>query len=126
MAGSRIAAIGRDPRHRKRMAVVSRGREARTRYRTLERFEDMALLKVRPETGRTHQIRVHLAAVGHPIVGDALYGKPSPYIGRQALHALRLRFRSPSTGAEIEVEAPPQEDFLEALRSIRGEASATA
>jgi len=114
------APIGRDPRHRKRMAVVAHGgREARTRYRVLEAFDGATLLEANPETGRTHQIRVHLAAVGHPIIGDVLYGRPSPVIGRQALHALRLRFRSPTTGADISVEAPLPTDLAAAIDQLR-------
>ncbi len=114
------APIGRDPRNRRRMAVTQTGRPARTAYRTLERLAGATLLEVSPETGRTHQIRVHLASVGHPVLGDALYGRASPHIGRQALHALRLRFRSPSTGSEIEVEALPPPDFERALEALRG------
>ena len=113
------APIGRDPRHRQRMGVVPGGREARTAYTVRERFAAAALVEARLETGRTHQIRVHFAGIGHAIVGDRVYGEASPLIGRQALHAWRLRFRSPSTGEVIAVEAPPADDFAMALRSLR-------
>ena len=86
------APIGRNPRNRKKMAVVAGGREAETGYRTRQLWDDYALLAVEPVTGRTHQIRVHLAAIGHPIVGDATYGRRSALIGRQFLHAHRLAF----------------------------------
>ncbi len=114
------APIARDDRHRKRMAVVPGGREARTRYRVVERFAGASLLELDIETGRTHQIRVHLAAIGHAVLGDSVYGTASPLIGRQALHAWRLRFRSPSTGDEIAVEAEPPADFAAALTALRG------
>jgi 23S rRNA pseudouridine1911/1915/1917 synthase len=85
-------AIGRDPRNRKRMAIVEGGRAARTAYRVREFLDGMTLVEVAPSTGRTHQIRVHFAAAGHPIVGDALYGKPSD-LGAAVLRAYRLAFR---------------------------------
>jgi 23S rRNA pseudouridine1911/1915/1917 synthase len=112
------AAIGRDPRHRQRMAVVSRGREARTSYRVLKYIGGCSLLEIRPETGRTHQIRVHLAAIGFPVVGDATYGVPSPQLPRQFLHAYRLGFRLPSTGEYVEFESPLPPDLEQALREI--------
>ena len=100
------ANIGRDPRHRQRMAVVAGGREARTGYRVVRHIRDYSLLEIKPETGRTHQIRVHLAAIGHPVVGDATYGVKSPYLGRQFLHASRLGFRLPASGRYVEFESP--------------------
>ena len=108
--------ITRDPRHRTRMtARLLRGRAAWTEYRVLRRFAKLTLLEVRIGTGRTHQIRVHLSSIGHPVVGDTLYGAPArvedrPLLGRYFLHAHRIRFHQPSTGAEIAVESPlPQE-----------------
>ncbi|HWO94100.1 MAG TPA: RluA family pseudouridine synthase [Dehalococcoidia bacterium] len=119
------APIGRHARDRKRMAIVAGGREARTTYRVLESFTEAALLEIGLETGRTHQIRVHLASVGHPVLGDRLYGRPSPLIGRQALHASRLRFRSPSTGREIDVRCDMPVDMRDALAALRGVSLAT-
>ncbi len=112
------AAIGRDPRNRQRMAVVSGGREARTEYRIVRYLDVYTLLEVKPETGRTHQIRVHLAAIGFPVVGDPVYGVKSPYLARQFLHACRLGFRLPSSGeyAEFTSELPP--DLTQALRDV--------
>ncbi len=113
--------IGRHPRDRRRMAVVEGGRPARTRVRVLERRGGHTLVRCDLETGRTHQIRVHLAALGHPVVGDEVYGRPRPgEPGRPLLHAYRLRLRHPRTGQEMELESPPPADlreFWEGLRS---------
>jgi len=95
------APMGRDPRNRKRMAVVTEGREARTEYRVIKYIGDYTLLEVMPETGRTHQIRVHLSAIGYPVVGDKVYGVKSPHLSRQFMHASRLGFKLPSSGARI-------------------------
>jgi 23S rRNA pseudouridine1911/1915/1917 synthase len=116
------APIARDPRNRQRMAVVEGGRESVTAYRVVERFPGYALLEARPKTGRTHQIRVHLAAIGHPIIGDRLYGKPSPLVGRQFLHAKCIAFEHPRTGERMELEAPLPEDLSAALDVLRGAA----
>ena len=112
------ADIGRDPRNRQRMAVVSRGREARTEYRVVRYLGDHTLLEVKPETGRTHQIRVHLGAIGYPVAGDKVYGVKSPYLSRQFLHASRLGFKLPSTGEYVEFESRLPEDLERALRAI--------
>jgi 23S rRNA pseudouridine1911/1915/1917 synthase len=109
------APVGRHPRYRQRMAVVEGGREARTSYRVLRYLEGYSLVEVTPATGRTHQIRVHLAALGHPVVGDAVYGRRSPLFPRQFLHALRLTFRHPRTGERLRLEAPLPDDLREAL-----------
>ncbi len=114
------AHIGRDPRDRKRMAVVAdtRGRQARTRYHVIKYIDNYTLLEVRPETGRTHQIRVHLAAIGYPVVGDAVYGVKSPHLSRQFLHASLLGFRLPSTGQYVEFKSELPMDLQRALKSI--------
>jgi len=112
------ADIGRDPRHRQRMAVVANGREARTDYRVIRYYGNYTLLEIKPETGRTHQIRVHLAAIGFPVVGDATYGIASPIIARQFLHASRIGFKLPSTGEYVEFESALPPDLERALREI--------
>jgi 23S rRNA pseudouridine1911/1915/1917 synthase len=101
------------------------GRRAVTRYRTLERFAAAALVSVRPETGRTHQIRVHLSAAGHPVLGDRVYGnaKRAP---RQMLHALRLGFPHPRTGEPVAAQSPVPEDFEKALSALRAKKSGPA
>ena len=118
------APLGPDPTHPTRRAVVERGDPAFSEYRVLEQYgEEAALLEVRILTGRTHQIRVHLQATGHPILSDGVYGQPSPRIARQALHARRLGLCLPSSGEWREFEAPlPQDisDAIEALRSDHG------
>lgn len=109
--------IARDPLRRTRMtARLKEGRAAWTEYRVLRRFAKFTLLEVRIGTGRTHQIRVHLSSMGHPVAGDTVYGAPAkvegqPPLGRYFLHARRIRFRQPSTGAEISVEAPLPEEL---------------
>ncbi len=115
------AAIGRDPHHRTRMAVVDGGREARTRYRLLRHAGGRSLVELRPETGRTHQLRVHLAAMGYSISGDTLYGrrKGTPDgLTRQFLHAQRLAFRHPATGERLELEAPLADDLASVLAEL--------
>ncbi|MFC1920943.1 RluA family pseudouridine synthase [Chloroflexota bacterium] len=114
------APIGRDPRRRQRMAVVgeSRGREARTAYHVIKYIGNYTLLEVRPETGRTHQIRVHLDAIGYPVAGDKVYGGKSPHISRQFVHASRLGFKLPSTGDYIEFSSPLHPDLEKALDDI--------
>jgi 23S rRNA pseudouridine1911/1915/1917 synthase len=111
------AAIGRDIRNRKRMAVVvnGKGREAKTKYRVLEYINGHSLLEIKPETGRTHQIRVHLAAIGYPVIGDAVYGIQSPNLKRQFLHAALLGFRLPSSGEYVEFRSALPEDLKNEL-----------
>ena len=112
------APIGRDRRDRKRMAIVLDGRDARTRYKILRDFADHSFLEVFPETGRTHQIRVHLASKGHPLVGDSLYGKPGPLLDRQFLHAHLLGFRHPATGEYLEFTSPLPLDLRRAIDTL--------
>ena len=112
------APIGRDPRNRKLMAVVARGRQARTEYRVIKYIGDYSLLEVMPETGRTHQIRVHFSAIGYPVVGDKVYGVKSPYLSRQFVHASRLGFKLPSTGEYMEFKSELPPDLAQALKDI--------
>jgi 23S rRNA pseudouridine1911/1915/1917 synthase len=117
------AHIGRDPSHRKRMAIVpeSRGREAISEYKTVESFRSHALLEFHPHTGRTHQIRLHCAFLGCPIVGDQVYGrkKPTIDIGRHFLHASRLKIILPGEQEARIFEAALPEELEQALTSLR-------
>ena len=115
------ASIGRDKRQRKKMAVTRSGREARTTYRAIEYFADHTLLEVHPHTGRTHQVRVHLAWLGYPIVGDTVYGHRRQRLlkSRHFLHAARLRFTHPTTGEEVEFEAPLPQKLANVLDQLR-------
>jgi len=124
--GTVDAAMGRHPVHRTKMAVLkSGGKEARTHYAVLERFAKATLVECRLETGRTHQIRVHLASIGHPLAGDPAYGKTRSgdalldAFKRQALHAWRLALVHPSTQAEVAWEAPLPPDFAALLAELR-------
>jgi 23S rRNA pseudouridine1911/1915/1917 synthase len=112
--------IGRDPRNRLKYTITSEGKPAVTHYTLREAFPKAAELVFTLDTGRTHQIRVHLAAAGHPIVNDPLYGKKEPRfeLPGQALHAWRLAFRHPRTGANVEFEAPPPPAYLQARRLV--------
>ena len=114
------APIGRDSGDRKKMAVTgeSRGRQARTNYLVLRYIGKNSLLEITPETGRTHQIRVHLAAIGYPVIGDATYGKKSAFLNRQFLHAHRLGFYLPSSGKFVAFESPLPEDLQKALKEL--------
>ncbi len=125
--GAVDALVGRDPFHRRRMrAGGAVGREARTRYRVLSRFSGFTLLEVFPETGRTHQIRVHLASIGHPVAGDSLYGVPgrrragteAKIPPRTFLHATALKFQHPRTGEAISLTAALPEDLSDFLNRI--------
>ena len=118
------APIGRDARSRTRMAVTERGKPARTAYEVLERFPAATLVACKLESGRTHQIRVHLQSIGHPLVGDPVYrrGAKSPSLGgftRQALHAARLELVHPRTGRVRHWESPIPEDFRDLLERFR-------
>lgn len=118
------APIGRHPVDRKKMAVVERNaREAVTEYTVLERFRDYTLVSARLHTGRTHQIRVHLAYIKHPVLGDPVYGpKHNPFgLKAQMLHAHRLSFVHPRTGETMAFETPPPEPFQKVLQLLRGQ-----
>jgi 23S rRNA pseudouridine1911/1915/1917 synthase len=130
------APVGRHPVQRKKMSTASRrGKEALTRWKVLERFGAFTLLEAKIETGRTHQIRVHLSALGHPVVGDSVYSGTKRAIeapalrvvlkklSRQALHAGRLSFIHPVTGQEMTFESPLPEDMAEVVRYLREEAN---
>ena len=117
------AAIGRDRQHRKRMEIVpdAKGRLAQTGYRTLETFPEHSLLELRPETGRTHQIRVHMSFLGCPIVGDRVYGRrrPTLAVSRHFLHALKLTLHLPHSPEAQTFEAPLPADLGEILVQLR-------
>lgn len=119
------AAIGRDPSHRKKMAIVSenKGREANSEYKTLESFSHHTLLEFRPLTGRTHQIRLHCAFLGCPIVGDEIYGrkKSSIALGRHFLHAYKLKITLPNEKHVHQFEAPLPPELQRALNNLRKE-----
>ena len=116
------APIGRHPRDRQRMAVVTGGREARTHFAVESRLGRYTLVRARLETGRTHQIRVHLASIGHPLVGDATYapGRETLGLDRQFLHAARLGFRLPGDGREVVFESPLPADLQRVLDRLMG------
>jgi 23S rRNA pseudouridine1911/1915/1917 synthase len=144
-AGAIDAPLARDPASRTRFAVRHEGKHAVTHYRTIEKYalrdlradgrtrashkgawpREAALLRINLETGRTHQIRVHSAAIGHPIVGDPIYGAGQPDLGieRQALHAARLRFVHPVSGAPLAFESPWPSDFAALVERLRADTS---
>jgi 23S rRNA pseudouridine1911/1915/1917 synthase len=119
--------IGRHPVRRQKMSVLQQGgREAVSSFQTLETFDEAALVEVKIETGRTHQIRVHMAHLGHPVVGDAVYGRPRRKsrplpANRQMLHAARLEFTHPSSGKRLFFEAPLPDDMRRLLEILRNE-----
>jgi 23S rRNA pseudouridine1911/1915/1917 synthase len=135
-AGKIMGPIGRDPRHREKMAVMSgeRGRHATTHWRLEEALSPASLVACRLETGRTHQIRVHMASIGHPLLGDSVYGSgfktkaallgdrarsALAALGRQALHASLLGFEHPVTGEPLRFESRPPKDFTRLLKALR-------
>ena len=120
--GTVNAPVGRHPTDRKKMAINHKnGKEAITHYKVLERFEQATYIECRLETGRTHQIRVHMASLGHPLLGDTVYGSSkNPYhLQGQALHAMILGFVHPITGEYLEFEAPLPEYFSKLLEKLR-------
>ena len=118
--GTVDAPIGRHPADRKKMAVVANGRPAVTHWEVLARYPGFTHLRCRLETGRTHQIRVHMAYIGHPILGDTVYGakKPVPGLQGQCLHAVGLRFLHPRTGELVELHCGLPEEFQAQLRKL--------
>jgi len=111
--GTIDAPIGRHPRERKRMAVVDGGRDAITDFRVVERLSGMSVVEVTLRSGRTHQIRVHLSYIGHPVIGDAVYGRAEPGLDRPALHAMQLRLCHPADGTTRVFESPVPVELLE-------------
>ncbi|MGH8718349.1 MAG: RluA family pseudouridine synthase [Burkholderiales bacterium] len=117
--------IGRHPRRRTQMSVLASGKPALTHFEAIERFADCTLARVYLATGRTHQIRVHMQSIGHPVVGDPVYGykhasrKPLAAFPRQALHAARLRFLHPGTHEQVSFTAEPPADMKTLLRLVR-------
>ena len=119
-SGTVDAPIARDSRDRKRMAVVSGGRRAVTHWEVIARYPGYTHIRCQLETGRTHRIRVHMAYLGHPILGDTVYGakKPVPGLTGQCLHAVALRFLHPRTGEAVSLSCPLPEEFTAMLRRI--------
>lgn len=123
--GAINAPIGRHKTNRKKMAVTPDGRAAVTHYLVMERYKGFSLLELRLETGRTHQIRVHLAHIGHSVAGDIVYGSAKPQLGLingQALHAYQLHLVHPRTGQNLSFSAPPPESFCSCLHKLRSAA----
>ena len=121
-SGEVDAPIGRHPTDRKKMAIVPNGRSAHTNWRVLEPLRGATLIEARLTTGRTHQIRVHMASIGHPVLGDPVYGpkrSPWPVAGGQLLHAYRIGFVHPRTGEEMLFEAEPEKRFMDWLNKLR-------
>ncbi|MDI4584978.1 RluA family pseudouridine synthase [Oenococcus sp. UCMA 14587] len=120
--GTIKAPIGRDPKNRQKQAVVANGREAVTHFRVLESFSNYSLIEVVLETGRTHQIRVHMAYIGHPVAGDPLYGPRKTLSGKgQYLFASSLSLTQPHTGEELNFSAPLPDYFQKMLSKLRSE-----
>jgi 23S rRNA pseudouridine1911/1915/1917 synthase len=119
--GTIDAPIARHPRDRRRMSIVEGGREAVTDFRVIERLNGATVLELSLRTGRTHQIRVHLASIGHPIIGDTVYGRPDPALGRPALHAMRLRLVHPTDGTERTFESKVPAELEAAAAARRGD-----
>lgn len=119
-SGTVNAPIGRHPADRKKMAVVAGGRSAVTHWEVIARYDGFTHVRCILETGRTHQIRVHMAHIGHPILGDTVYGnkKPVPGLTGQCLHAVGLRFVHPRTGETVELCCPLPEEFTNQLRKL--------
>lgn len=114
--------IGRHPTDRKKMAIVPGGREAHTHFRVLERLNGACLIEARLTTGRTHQIRVHMASIGHPVAGDPVYGPKKGNLTTQSgqlLHAYKLGFVHPADGRALCFEAAPEAEFMEILNKLR-------
>lgn len=114
------APIGRSARDRKKMAVVAEGRQACTVYRVLQYLDNYTLVEATLKTGRTHQLRVHFAYMGYPVVGDSIYGVKSPLLGRQFVHSCCLGFRLPTSNRYVEFRSELPPDLQQALEAIGG------
>jgi 23S rRNA pseudouridine1911/1915/1917 synthase len=114
--------IGRHPVDRKKMAVLKEGgREAATSYKVIERLDGFTFVEAYPKTGRTHQIRVHLSHIGHPVAGDDMYGKKAKHAAdRPLLHAYKIEFIHPAIGVPVLIEAPVPEDMIEFIAKNKG------
>ncbi|MFC1998849.1 RluA family pseudouridine synthase [Chloroflexota bacterium] len=117
--GAIEAQLGRDPRNRKKMAVVMGGRDARTDYRVIDYLDGYTYLEAMPQTGRTHQIRVHFAAIGHPVFADSVYGTKSDLLKRHFLHANSLGFRLPATDEFAEYSAELPEELMAVISQLK-------
>ena len=113
------APIARDPNDRKKMAIVENGRQSTTQYKTIANFRGCTYAEALPKTGRTHQIRVHFASIGNPVLGDALYGRPDPRLTRHFLHAARLEFHHPTTGKPVKFHSPLPEDLQSLINLLK-------
>lgn len=116
--GMITAALGRNPRDRKKISVLVGGRPSITSYQVVRRYKEATLIEALPKTGRTHQIRAHMASIGHPLVGDGLYGGGTKLLGRQFLHAARLAFTHPRTGQRVSFEAKLPDDLERVLAQL--------
>ena len=123
-SGTVDAPIGRHHTDRKKMAVVADGRNAVTHWEVIDRYPGCTHVRCRLETGRTHQIRVHMAYLGHPILGDTVYGnkKPVPGLQGQCLHAVGLKFLHPRTGEPVELSCGRTEEFEKQLQKLQNKA----
>ena len=119
LEGKIDAPVGRHPRRRTRMAVVVGGKEARTNYKVTQQLWGHSLVELYLETGRTHQIRVHMAHLGHPLVGDTTYGHSSPLVDRHFLHAFHLGFKHPMSGEQLDFKIDLPADLTPALEALR-------
>ena len=113
------APIARDPNDRKKMAIVENGRQSTTQYKTIANFRGCTYAEALPKTGRTHQIRIHFASIGNPVVADTLYGRPDPRLTRHFLHAARLEFHHPTTGAQVKFHSPLPPDLQSLINLLK-------
>lgn len=117
--GKIIAPIGRDQKYRQKMTVdIRKGKDATTFFKVIERYDDKTLVSLQLETGRTHQIRVHMAYIGHPVLGDEIYGRKKQNLGGQILHAYKLTFVQPTTKKEVVVEIDTPKYFKEVISKL--------